>query len=97
MGVLILRRGRGDVVDGIRWAWYSDSTFWILLYEGTEEEFFMPKNWMRSALAIITYTVLLVLALVKFDQIMAVGAAPACGNGGPGGPHIAEGKRRRGG
>lgn len=42
-----------------------------------EEEFFMPKNWMRSALAIITYTVLLVLALVKFDQIMAVGAALA--------------------
>lgn len=77
MGVLILRRGRGDVVDGIRWAWYSGSTFWILLYEGTEEEFFMPKNWMRSALAIITYTVLLVLALVKFDQIMAVGAALA--------------------
>lgn len=37
----------------------------------------MPKNWMRSALAIITYTVLLVLALVKFDQIMAVGAALA--------------------
>lgn len=37
----------------------------------------MPKNWMRSALAIITYTVLLVLALVKFDQIMAVCAALA--------------------
>lgn len=37
----------------------------------------MPKNWMRSALAIITYTVLLVLALVKFDQIMAMGAALA--------------------
>lgn len=37
----------------------------------------MPKNWMRSALAIITYTVLLVLALVKFDQIIAVGAALA--------------------
>ena len=27
----------------------------------------MPKKWMQSILMIITYTVLLVLALVKFD------------------------------
>lgn len=30
----------------------------------------MPKNFMRSMMLIITYTVLLVLALVKFDMIL---------------------------
>ena len=32
----------------------------------------MPKKWMQSILMIITYTVLLVLALVKFDWILAL-------------------------
>ena len=32
----------------------------------------MPKKWMQSVLMIVTYTVLLVLALVKFDWILAL-------------------------
>ena len=37
-----------------------------------EMEYRMPKKWMQSVLMIVTYTVLLVLALVKFDWILAL-------------------------
>ena len=35
-------------------------------------EYRMPKKWMQRVLMIVTYTVLLVLALVKFDWILAL-------------------------
>lgn len=52
-------------VDGRGRAWYSDTEYREKNQTGMEYR--MPKKWMQSVLMIVTYTVLLVLALVKFD------------------------------